>query len=316
MPSQLRAKRFILTFPQNSTSKETVLERLLLKFPEEVENAIVAQEKHSDGEPHLHCLISFKERKCLPMNGFDFLADKHGNYQPVHSFVKSVEYVTKDKDYVSHNIDPVAFLDKKTPKSEKIAKLCQEGKTLSEIDEEHSGFVLNNKRKIQEYIQFQKEKKQREIPVEPREYIIDEFFTLKIGTPLPFRSKQLYLYGEPGIGKTTLIRKLCEKHRGFCIPTNNDFQHYDDDLYDFAFIDEFKGQLTVQFLNQFLDGQRLPLNTKGSTTIKNKNIPVIILSNHNLCNVYKSETYIDSLVDRLHIIEVKRSDIEKIISLF
>lgn len=312
----LKAKRYILTFPQNATTKETVTERLLAKWPSDLEWSIVAEEKHEDGTPHLHAIVVFKEQKNITMDAFDFLAEKHGNYQPVKHLAKAVEYVTKDKAFLCHNIDPETILAKKGQKTAIIAKKLKDGATIYDIDAEYPEFILTNKRKVQEYIQFLEEAKRiKEVPP-PAEYLIHEYFTLKIGTDLPFRSKQLYLYGEPGIGKTTLIRKLCEKHRGYAIPSNNDFQHYNDDLYDFAFFDEFKGQLTPQFLNQWLDGQLLPLNTKGSSYIKKKNIPTIILSNLNLISVYKETVYIEATIDRLTIIEVKRADIERILLQF
>ena len=61
------------------------------------------------------------------------------------------------------------------------------------------------------------------------------------------------------------------------MPTNNDWNGYagEDNLY----IDEYKGQLTVQELNRVCDGGA-KVNTKGGTAMLSWTPTVYVLSNH------------------------------------
>lgn len=81
-----------------------------------------------------------------------------------------------------------------------------------------------------------------------------------------------------------------------------------DNDYDLVVIDEFKGQKTIQFLNEFLQGSRMTLKQKGKQYLKEKNVPVIILSNFRLDECYPKahlDNRLDTLACRLEIIEVE-----------
>lgn len=127
---------------------------------------------------------------------------------------------------------------------------------------------------------------------------------------MPFKSKQFWIWGHANVGKSTFIRKLeATGLRGFEIPTNNDFAEWDDLRYDFAYIDEFKGQLTIQFLNMFLQGSKMRLPGKYviGGKLKDKNLPIFILSNYTPEEVYhkKSSRDLEPLLTRLKVIELK-----------
>ena len=40
--------------------------------------------------------------------------------------------------------------------------------------------------------------------------------------------------------------------RGYQIPKNGYYNDWTDDAFDFAYIDEFKGQISITFLNEWL----------------------------------------------------------------
>lgn len=84
------------------------------------------------------------------------------------------------------------------------------------------------------------------------------------------------------------------------------YDFYSDDMH-LVSIDEFKGQKTIQFLNQFLDGQVMCLRQKGNQYLKCKNLPVIICSNYPLEECYKKAAttgYLESLLSRLLIVHI------------
>ena len=88
------------------------------------------------------------------------------------------------------------------------------------------------------------------------------------------------------------------------MPTNDDWSGYDD-TYDYLFIDEYRGGLTIQMLNKILEGVDCRLNTKGSVAWKQKNLPVFIISNYRPEEVYNKveDDKLDTLLCRLTIVE-------------
>lgn len=89
----------------------------------------------------------------------------------------------------------------------------------------------------------------------------------------------------------------------FSIPTDEDYNDFYSDDCDLAVLDEFRGQRTIQWLNQFLQGSMMTIKKKGTQTIKLKNVPTIILSNYPLEEVYTHADY-SPLLSRLTIIHV------------
>ena len=103
--------------------------------------------------------------------------------------------------------------------------------------------------------------------------------------PQEVGAPQLYIHGPTGVGKTHLISQLRTYFRVYDVcMTEKWMDNYDDDLYDLVIMEEFTGHArTLSEMNQFLDGQvvALPRRNKPSY-LKQKNIPVIVLSNLSL----------------------------------
>ena len=147
---RIDGKNFILTFPQCVVKKEVAIQRIENKFQQELKGYIVCEEAHADGTPHLHVFLSFHKRRNIRQpDYFDFIADKHGNYQVCRSAKNSIQYVTKAGNYIAKGVDVEQVKKEKT--SDKVARLIDEGKTLAEVKEEESGYFLMNKRKIEDY---------------------------------------------------------------------------------------------------------------------------------------------------------------------
>jgi len=320
---RLEGKSLFLTFPQCPVPKELAQERVVAKFQNQLIYYVVAAENHKDGTPHLHLLLEFKERfRSRKVDFFDFIGEKHGNYQVARNVRKCLEYVTKCNNYVSDGIDIKEVLAKRAGKTGLIAKMVHEGKTLKEIDAEDPGYVLNNKRKIEEYISFvsrtKKEEKLPWVPV-PEEDIVDlddesdkviaRWLNLNILRPRELKQKQLFIHGPPNMGKTTLIENLSKYLRVYMAPRDEDFYDaYEDGCYDLIVFDEFKNTKTMQFMNQILDGQQFFLKQKGRQVLKKDRLPVIVLSNYGLDKCYPKlyeACLLAPLMARLEIVEVK-----------
>ena len=320
---RIRAKNLFLTYPQCDADKDEVLSKIRIMFPLDLEWAVVAVEAHKDGTPHLHCVIALKESfYTSKKDHFDQLTGKHGNYQSARSLVKVLKYVVKDDNYSSTGIDVEEYLElaknKKSTKSAIIARRIHKEKIeVKELVDEYPGFVMMNLSKIVAFKQFisttnQSEKKPwfgvDDVAVQCGEDLaIAEWLNKNIKQDRQFKQPQLYIYGMPNTGKTSLINQLEEYLRIYYLPVESFYDSYMDDEYDLIVIDEFRGQKTITFLNKLLQGSPMPMPKKGSQYQKNANLPVIILSNYAPDCAYKNIDYIQAqaLDKRLDIIEVK-----------
>lgn len=315
---RMQGKNFILTFPQCEEKKEIAAERIEQKFGDSLSGYIVCEEAHKDGTPHLHVFLQFKEKiRHSDKNYFDFIVGQHGNYQVAKNVRKCVEYVTKAGNYLAKGIDVQSICKKQAPKNETVAKMLHDGKSLSDIDKEHPGYVMINKRKIEEYaswIECERSKKNKIDWIPPSlEGLTDsnlkiaEWISKNIRQTRAFKAPQLYIHGPRNLGKTSLIEWLEKSLSVYHMPMTEEFYDLYSDDFDIVVLDEFKGQKTIQFLNQFLQGSAMPIRKKGSQGMKYKNLPVVILSNYSLSECYQkaaNDGRLSTLECRLEIVEV------------
>jgi len=316
-PFRMQAKGFSITFPQCDTSKRDAAASIEHKWPDC--SYVISQEQHKDGNDHLHIYLEFADKQHFrSANVFDFIGRQHGNYQTVRSRRDWIAYVTKhDPQFLSKGIDVASVLAKKAPKNEVIAKQIMEGKTLGEINKENPGYVMINKRKLEEYeswVRCENSKKSKIDWMPPSlEGLTDT--NLQIATWIcanvrqnrKFKVPQLFIHGPTNHGKTSLVEWLERSLSVYHIPMGEEFYDLYSDDFDLVVFDEFKGQKTLQWMNQFLQGSAMPIRKKGSQGMKYKNLPVVILSNYRLSECYPkaaNDGRLSTLEARLEIIEV------------
>lgn len=74
----------------------------------------IATERHSDGDPHVHCIAKFVRRFCTrDERAFDYQG-RHPNIQPVRVVARAVAYVGKDGEFTDFGSVP-AGSEKKRP---------------------------------------------------------------------------------------------------------------------------------------------------------------------------------------------------------
>jgi len=279
----------------------------------DVEYAVVAEEAHEDGTPHLHAIIRFKQslttRDC---NFFDFVGGKHGNLKKIlRTEWRVVAYVVKAGRWVATNgFDPVAFVKagqkKGSTKADMIATAILEDSTvtLQAITKTHPGYVMMNMQKIQSFLQKVRLWTAKEettiwtpLPLPPGvstfNSTIIEWLNKNICQKREFKQKQLYIWGSVGVGKTHMINLLSKLIRIYHIPKNEDWDDlYEDGLYHLAVLDEFKRQKTRSYLLEWLQGSTMILKRKGlCPLIKSCNVPTIILGNYSLDVLYMDPKY-------------------------
>lgn len=326
---KFRAKHLYATFPQcGDATKESALAAIVDRY--DCEWVLVAHELHASGEPHLHCVVRFKDYfQTHDPHEFDHITGKHGNYQSPRSLKKVLAYCYKDGDIATHGDVPSP--EDCGPKgsslslSARVAIAIRKGTPLREIrdSDEFCGFYLTNKRhceSLETEMQIERYKGSLKpfpgLPIlwcagalealAPCQRRLNDWLEKNLQSDREFKQKQLYLWGPPGIGKTTLALELAEYFMIYYPPMDEDFyDSYADETTDLVILDEFKAQKRITFLNQFLQGAPMTLRRKGSQVMKRKNVPVMIFSNFSLeqCYTHAPQVAIDALKERLEIIE-------------
>lgn len=316
---RMNAKQFMLTFPQCDTKKETVVERIDEKWKDDIKGYVVSEEKHKDGTPHLHVFLQFHNKKNFKTAScFDFLTGQHGDYEVAKSLSGAVTYCIKDGNFLAKGLD----LDKikkarKGKISDSIARRVQDGETLAQIAETEPGFCMINKRKIEDYASWvtcERSKRNKIDWIVPSldgltdsNLKIAEWISKNIRQTRAFKAPQLYIHGPRNLGKTSLVEWLEKSLSVYHMPMTEEFYDLYADDFDIVVLDEFKGQKTIQFLNQFLQGSPMPIRKKGSQAMKYKNLPVVILSNYSLSECYVkacNDGRLSTLECRLEIVEI------------
>ena len=273
-------KTWFCTWPKCAIPKE-----FALKLLEEhgLKEYIVAEEKHEDGSPHLHAYLKLLKKKKFNAKMFDLKdadgKEYHGNYQKVRDVLAVEKYVAKGKNYVS-NIDIEAAEQHKS-------KLVKEDYLKDPLELLEEGkinfFQLNNFIKNQDCYKMLLNRKSNR-PLKPLE-----------------KRRHFWIFGESNTGKTERLWKAMDEIEGgwFQIPTNNDWKGYNGEKN--LYMDEYKGQLTVQELNRICDGGA-KVNTKGGTTQLSWEVTVWICSNYSIENCYKKveRVLLESLWNRFN----------------
>ncbi len=324
---RIRGTKFFLTFPQCNVEPKLALTRLLSKYP--CKWIVIARESHADGTPHLHLVFWLKKRIQVKSTSlWDFIAMKHGNYQVAKKIVNVVKYVTKGNDYLSHGIDVQSWLKSKATKKgvtfEVVATKMKSGESIEEIDHDHPGMVLRNLEKLQRYSRFLEASKRKQASKDLQEWVslplsdvLPDFY--KVGSwlnknlysaPRFFKMKQLWIWGCTNLGKTSLIMNLMKFFRVYWVPLDTaHLDDYEDAQYDLIVFDEFKGQKSITWMNNFIDGSPKLVYRRYVSTMKLKNHPVIVLSNYDIDGAYakvavNDPSRLDTLKARFEVVNV------------
>lgn len=325
---RLQSKDLFLTYPQCDarpgdvyTHLRTVLKNLTC--------AAICRERHESGDPHLHAIVQLAKRcdfhspNCLDIpNGHGGVF--HGNYQPVRNKRACFDYITKDGEVEFFNTDMEACrtyyrgITAKRKLGEAFEQL-REGRDIAELftDTEFQTCAIMHQDKLMKALSAVKvwnalKLKKKFVSAQSvsgglPSMRIAGWLNHNLMKERPFAQKQLYVHGPTMHGKTTLVNQLRMCLRTYFVPTGEDFyDHYDDSRYDLIVIDEFKSQKTIQWMNMFLDGSVMPLKQKGKQVVKEKNLPVIVLSNYSLRDAYHrcEDTRLETLERRFEIVEL------------
>ncbi len=316
---RLQAVRIYLTYPQCDTTKEVVLQRAKDRWGEELRWIVIGQENHADGNLHLHIAICFVRKKDFQSASYlDFLTMTHGNYQAMKKMRECLEYCTKDGNYLEEGICAADWLMAQQPVSARIAKAVADGKDLEEVHSEFPSYMVRNLRQVEYYISWRKRMRTqmrepewdgvmcaRDAP-HPTHAIV-AWLNRNILSPRIHKQRQLWIWGPPNVGKSSLLLLLSTWLRVLWMPKEeNYYDLWEDNVYDLMVIDEFRGQKKLTWMNEVLEGVPLVMPFKGGQRMKTQNIPIIICSNGTPNQSYSKVDvqWLAPLEARLKVVEV------------
>lgn len=162
MPFELNTAQLFLTYPKCPIPKEEARDWLIQKF--DPNYYVVAQEKHADGDPHLHVYMKLKKAVHVRNhNYYDLPGPYHGKYEGCRSVRKVIQYCTKEEDYVA-NFDVTA--NQKTNLRKRLFQELVDGdKTVIEAVDEDPTLLKGYRGLCADYEKFKQDKRVRREPI-------------------------------------------------------------------------------------------------------------------------------------------------------
>lgn len=93
---RIQAKKFFLTYPQCSIGKATASEAIHARYSGEIASSVFAEERHQDGNEHIHAMVEFKRTKNIKSSKAFDIGEYHPNIQACKDLDKVLKYITKE----------------------------------------------------------------------------------------------------------------------------------------------------------------------------------------------------------------------------
>ncbi len=324
-------KNLFITYATCTDDPDIVIARMVDHYKDDINYIVAGLEQHEDGTPHIHMLLAMNRRihmRAGHLHGF-VNSVPGGNYSSVRSMKDTANYVCKDKNVYTYQLELPweewlkAINSKKNPKASVVAMKIDEGIDIQNIcdEEELCGFTLLHLVQMQNYYKYRKLERPLDLTLihiecslaTPTGSTEDQFWNVMIRDWImknfnelrQQRQEQLWISGITNSGKTRLLQSLQSLLEDWEIPSEDWYCTYTDNIH-FAWMDEYSGSKTIAWMNQFVGGQTMSLKRKGThPIIKKKNIPVIILSNEDIDTVYNKATYVKVSALKTRFLEVR-----------
>lgn len=250
---RLDAKNLFLTYPQCNLSRDRVLELLLAKpwGSATVTGYIVAQERHQDGHPHIHCLLLLDKRKNITSASWLDLAGFHGNYQSAKNKDYVFDYCSKADSECLSNITRDQLRPESKVTRAVIGKRILDGENLVKLTEEYPQLLFGFNR-LQADIRSLEEAK--EVVPDLPQWIDNPWGKLMQGNSQAKKRHWWIFSRVPNRGKTTWAREM--EHKWKAIVKSGDFTYWNiSGKEKFIILDEYNtAGLKFSALNQLADG--------------------------------------------------------------
>lgn len=314
---RIQGKEFALTYPQCDVLPSVALARILEKVELQelgVTICVVVQEAHTLvlDTVHLHIwLLLDRPLRVLNHQFFDFIADKHGNYQAVRSRVKWLGYVLKAPLLLAQYPAELDLNDyfmsleaKKSSKSCVISQAIKRGRrNIHVLSDSEPAFVMMNQTKVRDFITLCNDQDAIALvhvpfpivypaDLPPLSESCNEIYQwVKECVLEPFSRDQVHLriVGDPGIHKTHFFTLLSSFFHVWHAPYDDGkwMERFDDTRHQVVLFDEYKSQYRIRKLNEFCDGAGYGCPQRNALPfVHNLYTPCIMASNYSWINAY------------------------------
>jgi len=336
-----KAKLHSLTYPQCDIPVDFMMAALKKIAGDRWGWALIGAEDHAERttDEFKHCGVHRHVMQQYECKSFDTVnvrywdiewngKNYHPHFEPVKIKAKWLEYCMKDGEYIYEGdyngapFDPNTYFQANKSKQSYgfvwMANEIKAGKTLDELDDLVPGHVLQHKRKIEEYQEFQAKKKERRTPKpifygfndveDPQWQRVVKWANKNFLKKRSSKQKQLFLWSEaPNLGKTHPWAETLTEFFKCYNWVNSERQGKALMDCDYILLDEYKGMLTITDLKRNSQMMKWPVEIKyGDSTEFTRNVPMIITSNHDMRSIYKKCDYrdIESLEVRFKVVKV------------
>lgn len=297
---RIRSTQLFLTFAECPIDKTCALSQLLARweyFALTVQKYIIAQEKHQNGNYHLHCYFQFETELSVYDNSFAdiWLAGKwfHGNYQSARCAKNVAKYCTKDGDFIS-NFDVATYLNCSKQKRKMIATdLLTKG--LPEV-------MKTNPELIFEYSRLKANIEAYNMDIQGETPAIPALLPNNWGVLLPFnrlnKRRHYWIYSTtPNKGKTTWAHTLVEQFQAAFVGGDRGFFDVAANKKILIFDEFTTARITYTQMNQMCDGTyKFAYFRQGNVELEDKKPLLIVLANKPIAEVYRN--HVDTVYAR------------------
>lgn len=287
MTFQICSKNLFLTYPECPLGKEIVYEKLHELFHlKEEEKLLVAEEKHANGNPHIHAYIGLQDAFRTRCGRFADIEGYHGNYQGCRSAKNVLKYCTKEDNFKA-NFDVEQILSKSESKKTILGKRLLDGENLMQIVKENPELIFGFKRLkedidcLQECMHFQN-----------FEFEMPGTVPNPWGKTFPIdtdnKKCHYWFYSTmANKGKTTgVILPLIRNHHATLFSPTALYHDIRKEVKTIVMDEVRKGSIKYEILNSLCDGTyRFRVFMRGNVALEEKPI-VIICSNFSIKEVF------------------------------
>jgi len=320
----INCRHVSLTYPRCSIPPVAALAQLVGlipvdRFPDR--QILVVQEDHNEVDVqgasglHLHAYIDVgpgkKLHKTDAVRFFDLVMDdappSHPHVEGCRNYQDWIKYCLKDVAGKPERVCGIpadwwlSLQGTKKRKWEACAGMVATGSTFGDIQKWDPGFALQHMRAVREAITYRDE-----IQVQVEMETVNAFLnwepaathfvgltpsvlaiwrTLKSSLrPGESASRQLWLYGPTGVGKSFFLNSLRSVLNVYEIPRTDYLELFQDGRFQLSFMDEFKGSKPLTWMNQWVDPYPMFVSKKGTgnSFLRKISIATLILSNYSL----------------------------------
>lgn len=318
-------------------TKDQVHERISTKFT--IIRSICATEQHTEGGHHFHYAFentnaSKNTATKIIRDLFPEWDGMHLDIKFHKSWTTMAKYVTKEDknfsiygDYTRELLDEelLAVASKSLNAVRVIRAHIAKGLPIAELttNDVVAPIMLRSASSVRAFAQYVQEAMPREqtlqtiqrlamtVPVEDIDNFVATLSQPMIDSLQLFvrqlqgrnlREPHVYCFGPTHTGKSYLFTLIAQNTRCYipCLENNDRaFADYDDNTYDWIFINDFHDNVKFQLLSQLCEGNTMKLNAYGCQKTKRKNCPIVFTSNQ--LPQYKNldQTRLNALLTRI-----------------